>query len=299
MKYLLSIFSLACFFSSTIASASDAECKGCSYSAMMNKASSLGKGDHRIYDLNVGVIYGFNVRCANEVIQRGGPTSDSNIEQTRKLTNGEVSAVGGCPFNASRIVEERMLSNQELQSFSAVYDYFVSRGKSFEGDVVVDLRNHNDTGPFADSVIPAILDNVRRTQMFDYVARNRLNGFNAVYSFIQVLERAALAHLQILPNQLIVTVIFKNGSKVNIKYTAADNKFEIIKTTARDEANNPVIESNAEGFAGNYPIVGNNLSDYLNYLSLIGVPISNGQGTTLTCTWNGVKLSCTVRNMNN
>lgn len=299
MKSLFSIVCVILIISSSIASARDAECRACNYPAMSNKAISLGKGHHRIYDLNVGAIYGFDVRCSNEVVQRGGTESLSEVEPANNQSNEHVSAPGGCSFGAPLVAEEFSLSNQELLSFSAIHDYYVAGGMSFPSDIIVDLRDFNDVGPFGDSVIPTILDNVRRNQLYDYVYVKRTTGTNSLYNFIQTIEKAALAHFQIMPNQVIVTVIFKNGSQVNIKYTAADGKLEVIKGTARDQAGNAVIEGNGESYAGHYPIAGNNLAEYLSYLNLIGVPITNGTGTTLTCTWNGVTLSCYVQTMSN
>ncbi|MCX7556009.1 hypothetical protein OS187_04100 [Xanthomonadaceae bacterium JHOS43] len=299
MKFFISIICVYFFLCTPLASARDLECRGCSYSAMSNQATSLGKGHHRIYDLSAGLVYGFHVRCSNEVVQGNGSEPASRALTANKQNDQQVASRADCAFAAPLVTEEYPLSNQELQSFAAIHDYYVAGGMSFSSDIAVDLKDFNDVGSFGDSVIPVMFDNVRRGQLFDYIYAKRTTGVNSIYDFVQVLEKAALAHFQILPNQVIVTVIFKNGSQVNLKYSAADGKLDLIKGTARDPAGNAVIEGNDQGSAGHYPIVGNTLAEYLDYLNLIGVPVTNGSGTTLTCTWNGVTLSCYVQTLNN
>lgn len=287
-QWLIAIPFLIAGWSST-ALATDAVCEGCSYANMEGTAKSLGMGNHRVASISTNEIYGFHVSCpANG--QTEGADAPANREalgplKTYGSKGGTISSGCSKPLRA----EWRDVSVAAINAINAANEFWgVNSGDMAR--IEVDLTGVPQT--FAQSVTHVLNDYPARQAMFDHILANQ----NTIEKFLNIAQANILAALSILPNSIVVSIKFQDGSTVNVNWDAAAQLMTLVPTTSRGANGVALIEGNSANYAGNYSVTGMNLQGYLSYLSSLGVPVStsgSGSGGSMTCSWNGLTTTLT------
>lgn len=95
-----------------------------------------------------------------------------------------------------------------------------------------------------------------------------------------------------------ITVAFTDGSKMELSMTAETNGDAKRKVGSGEDSNdNPILESIGPTSGGNYLVKPQDFDSFYQNMSRQGVQITRGSGTRILrykCTWNGVKLSCSI-----
>lgn len=101
------------------------------------------------------------------------------------------------------------------------------------------------------------------------------------------------------------TMDFNDGSHITVTFNVATQKYEPVPGTAVDAHLNTIpqntnMASNG-GIGQTYVFNGGNTFDMGNIETVLrnlqarGIPVSNGSGGSITCTWDGTTLTCTVK----
>ncbi len=280
------------------ATAVTAPCDGCGYSQMQSKALTIGKGEHIIYSFSTGDIRGFSVTCQGNVPLGGmAPDSSSSTGHDRNGAPGadNTYAAGSCPFGRSLVIDDAMLSGNQLDAWILALDFYQKNGGRTGR---VDLRY--DTGDlphgrYSESVYSILSDYQARTDLFDALLDNPTIG-----SYAAAFVAGVIAAVGFLPNQLLVAITFEDGSSVVLRYDGALRTLEVVPNSARLTNGQAAVENNSREYQGNYGIGGIDLGMYVGYLGSIGVNVTNG-GTAgrLVCTWDGHVLTCKLPYMPN
>lgn len=290
-----------------VASANDSACEGCSASQMSSRALALGAGEHRIYSLSTGVMRGYTVSCG-DIPQGGGSETSQSVESASlgesqhsssdtqsALDEGDESiSAGPCPMGKPAQVAGSPLSAQTTSAWALVLDFYRKNGRVDRVDVNINA-DIPGTAPYTDSVYPMLSDYQMRTDLFDLI----FDQNQKLKDYAAAIVAAVLAHLNILPNQLLIGVVFRDGSSIVLKYDAATRQLSAVPNTARLANGQNVVERNNEDYQGDYRIV--DLGDqeaYFRYLERMRIPVTRVPGRTgykLSCAFNGEKLTCKVQ----
>ena len=278
--------------------AADSSCEGCTYSEMLSRSITLGKGDHRVYSLSTNVVEGFRVFCRGDVIATlpaddGRSQGQGSGKPARTGKEKGVASVNSieCPFDSPLDSESRPLSPIELSAFSHVHNFYVANGSKVDRiDLDMNLNEMSGVGNSGESVYNVLSDYQVRTNLFAWVSANS----NSLQGYFAALTAGRLAHFQILPNQVVLQVTFRDNTKVKLLYHAGIGQISIIRNTARNPDGSAIVEFNAAEYQGNYFLNGTNIEAYVHYLQQMGIPVTNGGGSRLTCSWDGVTLNCMV-----
>lgn len=283
--------------SSTTALAADVPCEGCSYSQMSSKAIQLGKGQHRIFNLSTNSVHGFNVVCEGDVIESIGPGTrignrSSQDSGGKLVPHASVqSGPSSCPFGAPLRADVMELSAGAIAAFNAAHDFYVLNGNN-ASDIQVDYRGNTGVGLEGDSVYGVLSDYQIRTSLLDNLEQSN----QTVTAYLMAVAAMVAGNFNVLSSTLFIDITFKDGSKVTVVFKVNERKFEVVKNSARNPNGSAVVEGNAAGYQGNYPMNGNDLAAYLTFLRSMGVTITSGStsGSRMICSWDGTKLTCTV-----
>lgn len=287
------------------ANAIDSACDGCSYSQMRSKALTLGKGEHRIYSLSTGYIYGFSVICPGDVPLGAGEESRSQnsahqiqqnpiSEELPENTFDGTSAVNSCPSAGPLKIYDAPISGSVLSAWTLAHSFYQKNGRIDRVDVNF---NVGDTpGRYGDSVYNALSDAQARNDLYEWIF-DRSQG---ITDYVTALAAGLVASFNILPNQLLVGVVFKDGSSIVLRYDAALRQLSIVPNSARLSNGQIVVEHNSADFQGNYNMGGVDQDAYIDYLRSMGVTVVNGGlSGRLICSFDGVKLTCRVSHLAN
>jgi len=274
------------------AEAVDAACENCSAARMASMAMSLGRGDHRIFSLSTNTLRAYSVTCSGDA----PAANPAGLQDNPETDPGEqLSAPGACPFGRPLQVDDSPVDSATRQAWTLIHDFYAKYGQADRVDVKFNT-DLPEAGSFGNTVYPTLSDYQARTDLFELI----LSRSQGIKDYTAMLSAALLAHLNIIPNQLLIGVTFRDGSTIVLKYDAATRTLSIVPNTARLSNGAAVVERNSADYQGTYPIAGIDQTAYFNYLHQQGVPVVNATaGYKLECTWNGVKLSCRVLTMAN
>lgn len=273
MKRLFYLFLLA---AASLAQANDISCAGCTTAQFSSQALAAGYGQHRVYDLNAGVIRAYSVTCSNEVISGGGSEAQS--------------VPGACPGNGVLTIEEVGIDNLTLQAFQAVRTFYISNGYSL-GSTVVDLRDEPPSSG-GGTVYEFLSSYPERQALYDWLRTGYSNN-HILQQYSTAIAHSLLAALQILPsNAFVVEIIFQDGSKISVKFKAEDSTFEIVPDSARDPNGVAIPQSNQSQHQGQYNFASSHARDqFIRHLINMGIPVIRGTGNRVSCTWDPVNLT--------
>lgn len=276
---------------SNSALATDALCEGCSYSTMEQAALNLGIGNHRIASISTGEINGFSVSCPSSGSTNGSGNTNGVVAPTERQLKSSLPERGTVNSTCNRPLRVgwRDITPAAQAAIQAAYEFSLANN----GDMArIDVDLSSSSGAYADSVLGILNDYQSRQAMFDYIISQQ--GVIEKYANMALVNLQA--HLSILPNTIVVKVIFKDNSTINLNWDAALQILTIIPSTARDANGLGLVESNTANYAGVYRVSGINLQSYINYLSSLGVPVNTNSGmggSSMTCIWNALNLSLT------
>jgi len=272
VKRLFCIFLLA---AASLAQAGDISCTGCTAAQFSSRALAAGYGQHRVYDLNAGIIRGYSVTCSNEVVN-GGP-------QTQSIP-------GACPANGALVIEEVGIDNLTLQAFQAVRTFYIANGYAL-GHTVVDLRDGSPSSG-GRTVYEFLGSYPERQALYDWLRTGYSNN-HILQQYSTAIAHSLLAALQILPsNAFIVEIIFQDGSKISVKFKAEDSTFEIVPDSARDPDGVAIPQSNQSQYQGQYNFASGHARDqFIRHLISLGIAVGRGTGNRVSCTWDPVNLT--------
>jgi hypothetical protein len=151
----------------------------------------------------------------------------------------------------------------EQNAFNLMRAYLVAHpiGASGRGaDAVYNTGEHPGNGGYGDSVTQVLHSNTPWTNLVDEIDRE----MPAITQFITAAAAATASNLDIGPNSVAILVTFRDGSSVIINYDRDTKQYTEKPWSARDAANNPIIENNEQHFEGDYNLYGGiGISDYL------------------------------------
>lgn len=289
---LTSVIAVGVLLLASSAGAADIPCDGCNYSQMMSRALNQGRGEHRVYNYTAGVIYQFSVTCAGNVVQgeaQGGSALSDNAPETQ--------AAGGCPFNRPLQVEEVLLDRTMVSAWPIIMDFVrAAHWQNGTPDLRIDARDPGMDYRNDGSVLLPLRDYNARRELFNDIA----GSYSGLQKFIQALGAAARSAFSGVQNYILIQFTFKDGTSIKILFDGVTQQFEFVRNSATQANGGPIIEGNASEYQGNYNMAGVDQQAYLNYLGSMGVSIVNGglMGH-LSCSWDGVKLTCKIPKMNN
>jgi hypothetical protein len=98
--------------------------------------------------------------------------------------------------------------------------------------------------------------------------------------------------------KVTITLKLTDGSEMKFEMSAdTDGEAERKVGSGKDSNNNPVLEQIGPTSGGNYIVKPQDLDSFYQNMLRQGVTITRGSGTRVIrykCTWNGVKLSCSI-----
>ncbi|MFC4819214.1 hypothetical protein [Dokdonella ginsengisoli] len=302
-SFVVGLF-LASFLASPAAGATDIACEGCSYSRMMSRAQTQGKGTHRIFSYSSGVIYRFSVTCPGNVVEGSGGefAADSSSSDTDDLGEPATgSTQGACPLDKPLEVAEIPLDSAMADAWPKILAFIQARNANYPGsryDFEVNSGDNDQNYANDGSVYNVIRDYPARTSLFNDISR----FFSPIQQFLAAAGAAARAHFTNFSNTLLIKFSFKDGTSIVMKFDYTTQQFEFVKNSARQpDGLTPIVEANTDEYSGNYGYGGADPRTYEKYLrDSVGITLVGGGGvSTMSCTWNGEKLTCKIPRMNN
>lgn len=266
-------------------------CEGCGYAQMQARAVTAGRGDHIIYSFSTDQVRKFSVICQGSApLGSASGSISSGDAGARDRGDDGSSPMAACPLGRPLLANEIPLTGAEVHAWNLAEDFYTKNGGRVDR---VDLRR--DTGDlpygrYSESVYTILSDYQARTDLYDVIFNNQ-----SILDYAAALAASVIAAVGFLPNRLLVSVTFEDGTSIVLRYDADLRNFTLVPNSARLANGQALIEANSREYQGNYSTGGVDIAEYVNYLVSMGVVVTeDGTNGRLICSWDGHVLRCRV-----
>lgn len=253
-----------------VVEAAAARCEGCTELQMRQRAMAMGEGEHVITSLSTGVIRQYMV-----VVE---PSTGQPVRATPVSVPGDL-----------------------LEIFAAAEVLYHFSGGTMSTAVEVDAKDLEIRGAANATVYDFFGDANLRGQIASRLTQGNLPGWASLEVPIETMVKFGFQRIGVGDGTIHVTLRFTDGSSVVMKIRQLRPLAEYEPGSARTAAGQVVPEANDRSYAGTWYFdaqTPDSLQPFLNWMHSLGVPVTTGPGGgggTVTCSWDGSTLACTVQ----